>query len=80
MRTVAMKRTFGSFVKNQLFILGPVFFDDYQKRRNVKFTITDSVFGAFHDTGRYFLDTLQGKDPVIMKQVFISPDDRLTLF
>lgn len=69
-----------SFLRDHVLILGPVFFDDYQKRRNVQFTFGDSVVGAFRDTGKYFLDSISGREPKIMKQVFISPNDRYTLF
>ena len=72
------KVTTRSFICKELLELGIVFIDDFHKRRNVQFNITDSVVGAFRDTGNYFIDKSCGRDPKIMKQVFISPNDRIT--
>ena len=74
------KNYFIEYAKNQAQELVPFFIDDFHKRRNVKFTIPESVIGAAKDTGNYLLCKLNSEEPIIMKQVFVSDNDRPTFF
>lgn len=68
------------YAKNQAQELVPFFIDDFHKRRNVKFTIPQSIVGAAKDTGNFLLSKLNDREPIIMQQVFISDNDRPTFF
>lgn len=45
-----------------------VFINNYQMRRNVKFTFKESIKGSFTDTKMYCNDILYGRTPRVMKQ------------